>query len=325
MLAEKVQNTYVAIKKIQIYRQIKDWFWANTIYQAKVNLNDIQYNDSSEELFLPSFQIKLYKENQKYHFLLKESNVRLAKRLAQQFKAEFSVNENQELIVAIEGIKARILTEQDLEIVKEIFEQGVYNFIDNGELVAIDIGMNVGLASLYFASRNNIKAVYSFEPFKVTFQNALDNFQLNPDLKSKINPFEYGLSDRQETMTVEFNESVKASIGLEGVPQYIQKNQIGSVIKEDILIKDVTEVLTPIFDKHEGIDFMAKIDCEGSEYNIFESLDQANLLRKFKIIIMEWHEKGPQKLEDYLQKNGFTVFSRRPKSTTIGMIYAVRS
>jgi hypothetical protein len=70
---------------------------------------------------------------------------------------------------------------------------------------------------------------------------------------------------------------------------------------------------------------MAKIDCEGSEYEILDALDQANLLNKFKIVIMEWHEKGPEKLETYLRKNNFTIFSRRPKSKAIGMIYAVRS
>lgn len=185
--------------------------------------------------------------------------------------------------------------------------------------------MNVGWASLYFASQNNTKAVYAYEPFKINFQEALDNFRLNPELSTKINPFDYGLGGQEETITVEFDYSVKASIGVEGIPEEFKKNKAKSLVKEDILVKDVCQVLSPIFAQYEDIDFMAKIDCEGSEYDIFESLDQANFLRKFKIIVMEWHEKGPQKLEDYLRKNGFTVFSRRPKSKTIGMIYAVRS
>lgn len=91
------------------------------------------------------------------------------------------------------------------------------------------------------------------------------------------------------------------------------------------MVKSASQILGDIFAQHPDVDFMTKIDCEGSEYDILAVLDQAGLLNKFKIIIMEWHEKGSNELVKYLTKNHFTIFSRRPKSKTVGMIYAVRS
>jgi FkbM family methyltransferase len=324
MLVENLYKLQQFLKKLQIYRRIPDWFWCEKIVGAGVSFHKLDYERDTSKILIKPFNFVISKNKHQYHFLLKEKNVRLAQELKQDFNLKFQTNEKQELIINLDGIISIIQCEQDLEIIKEIFIQGVYNFIYNQPLVVIDIGMNTGWASLYFARRDNVQAVYSYEPFKKTYEEALGNFSLNPGLSNKIHAFNYGLGAKEEKITVEYDYQVKASIGVEGIPENLKKNKSKSLQTEDIFLKSASEVFVPIFAQYPEVDFMAKIDCEGSEYDILESLDRANLLSRFKIIIMEWHEKGPDKLVEYLTKAGFAIFSRRPKSKTIGMIYGLR-
>lgn len=324
MLVQNFDKLQQFLKKSQIYRRIPDWFWSEKIFEGDLSFNQLEYDKNTNKILLKPFNFSVSKDENRYHFLLKEKNIRLARTLVKDFNTEFTINEKQELVINIQGIKSVIQCEQDLEIIKELFVQGVYNVIHDKPLIVIDIGMNIGWVSLYYAIQNNVQAIYSYEPFKQTYQEALNNFNLNSEIAQKIHPFNYGISDKNETINVEYDYELKASIGVEGIPDNMKKNQ-ESLQKEEIEIKSATEIFTPIFNQYPEVDFIAKIDCEGSEYQILESLEKANLLSRFKIIIMEWHEKGPDELVEYLTKANFTIFSRRPKSKTIGMIYAVRS
>ncbi len=97
-----------------------------------------------------------------------------------------------------------------------------------------------------------------------------------------------------------------------------------SLPKEEISLKPISEELSSIISQHPDMDIIAKIDCEGSEYEIFDSLAAKGQLNQIKIIMMEWHRKGPDELADYLRQAGFAIFSRLPRSSNIGAIYAVR-
>lgn len=325
MIVEKVNQLQDFLKQKQVHNRIPDWFWAKKIVNNDISFHKLNYDQSTGNIFIKPFNFFLSKNNTNYDFLLKEKNVRFANNLNQDYQSKFGSNDKGELTVNVGGIQVVIKCEQDLEIIKEVFIQGVYNFIFDQPLAVIDIGMNTGWVSLYFATQANVKAVYSFEPFKATYEEAVNNFSLNPELSKKIHPFHYGIGGKDETVKVEYNYELKASIGVDGIPENMKNKSDASLITEEIVLKSASDVMKPIFDQHSDIDFMGKIDCEGSEYAIFESLDSANLLSRFKIIIMEWHEKGPDKLVEYLTKNNFTIFSRRPKSKTIGMIYAVRN
>lgn len=41
--------------------------------------------------------------------------------------------------------------------------------------IVIDIGANIGLASLFFAARKNVIKVIGYEPLRSTYQKALHN------------------------------------------------------------------------------------------------------------------------------------------------------
>ena len=65
------------------------------------------------------------------------------------------------------------------------------------------------------------------------------------------------------------------------------------------------------------------MDCEGGEYEIFESLSESGVIAKIDYLMMEWHDKGAEVLEEVLLENGFMCFSQR-LAVNSGMIYAVK-
>ena len=47
-------------------------------------------------------------------------------------------------------------------------------------------------------------------------------------------------------------------------------------------------------------------------------------VKAIKIIMMEWHKKGPDALVKHLQDFGFIIFSRMPRSKNVGTLYAIK-
>lgn len=323
MLKKQFLKTKKFWRNLKNFQRIPNWYWVDKIPELKMSFNDVEVERGSDKLFLKPLEIYVTKE--KHNFLLKKEVLNQAKFLKKKLNARFFLDENDELIIEVEGIKAIIQTASEISIVWEIFWLGIYNFIYDRPVVMLDIGMNTGFASLYFAKQENVRSIFSYEPFKMTYQQALRNFDLNPEISHKIQPFSYGIAAEEKTVTVEFDYDFKASIGVEGISE-AQKNKTKnqSFAKEDITVKPISEVLDSIIYQHQDIDIVAKIDCEGSEYEIFDSLVAKGQLNQIKIIMMEWHKKGPDKLVENLRQAGFAIFSRLPRSGHIGAIYAVR-
>src|SRR5215207_7496702 len=76
-----------------------------------------------------------------------------AKNIAQIAKGKFAF-ENDGLLLQINELKFKLDAFDELYILNEIFVEGCYN-LDTKEqqCVLVDIGMNVGICSLYFAQR----------------------------------------------------------------------------------------------------------------------------------------------------------------------------
>jgi hypothetical protein len=76
---------------------------------------------------------------------------------------------------------------------------------------------------------------------------------------------------------------------------------------------------------------MLKVDCEGSEFPIFESLERSGLLKSIRAMAIEWHrtwehDKNQDQLLDPLMRNGFVVFDRTQASDLFaGQFWAVRT
>lgn len=323
MLAPTMLTTQNTIKMLKTFRHVPDFYWFQKIVESGISISDINFDKTSNTILLKPLGIRVTKE--KKIFLLKNKFLALAKSCIRNANAKFFASDEGELIVEIEGIKIIIDTEQELSIVREIFVDGTYNLISDRPTVIWDIGLNTGMSSLYFAAKENVVAIMGYEPFKMTYNQALRNIALNPEVAPKIKAFDYGVGAKEETLTLDYNYECKASVGIHGVTIQDKANAERSFSQEEIRLKPAGEVLASIQAQYPEADIIAKLDCEGSEYNIISALYADNKLSCLKGVMMEWHNQGPKPLEEYLRKSGFVIFSRRPKSKTIGAIYAVKS
>jgi len=228
------------------------------------------------------------------------------------------------IIVDWMGIKVLIKSRDDLQLISEIFRQSAYKFEIKGEVCAIDVGMNVGMASLYFARMPQVSAVHSFEPFSRPFQRALENFALNPEIRGKINPNNFGLAGKTEKLEVRCWDDATLSTSIRGGD--------GPII-DRISVKDATEALKPIIESasDDKLRIVLKLDCEGSEFAILESLDNAGMLKKVNIVMMEWHKWWSAELTNEtivgrLSAKGFITFDfLHLDNPDASLIYASRA
>lgn len=235
---------------------------------------------------------------------------------------EYSVHKNGKIVVSVDDCKFFIISENELFIMGEVFCNKCYDFyLPDRNITFIDIGMNVGIASLYFAKSKNASKVYSFEPFAATYNCAIEHFEMN-GVTEIIKPHLFGLGKTTHTLDLEYNENLKGHMST------VRDNRLsgGSTKKVSIDVVDATEALEPIFEEHRGSTFVMKIDCEGSEYDIFDRLSETGLLKNFKFITMEWHNFGGNnisQLEDIFQQNNFFYHVLGPRYLATGMMIAV--
>ena len=226
-----------------------------------------------------------------------------------------------DVIVTIDGISFYARIPDDLRFVDEIFFRSTYNFSLRKDCCVIDIGMNIGLVAMTFARKDFVKQVHSFEPFKGTYSRARANLSLNPEIAAKICAHNFGLADKDEDKTVLiYDESDSGAFSIRGS---------GSGTPAAISVRNAEKVLRPIIEaaKANGLTIVAKVDCEGSEFPIFETLEQHGLLSEISAFMVEWHRgimgKTQRDLIAPLLTHGFTVFDLTGK-TGNGFFYAVK-
>jgi len=198
-----------------------------------------------------------------------------------------------------------------LWVLREIFRKGCYNFAIRGESVVIDIGMNTGIAALSFAMRDDVVAVYGFEPAPSTYQKALANFALNP-LSDKIIHRQCGLGDSEKEVSIRFDNS--NSGGASMISEHGENRLTVEVL-------DASAEIGRIVRQHEAQSIVVKLDTEGAEKEIIERLDETGRLTEIDILIMEYHFGYDRFIEPVLLRNGFALFSHMETKT--GLIHAV--
>jgi hypothetical protein len=95
--------------------------------------------------------------------------------------------------------------------------------------------------------------------------------------------------------------------------------------EETVMIKDAAKEISSILEENEGKHVIVKCDCEGAEFEIFERLNEKNVISRLDVIIMEYHFEKPDMLINIFTENGFaaqTKVGSRKKKT--GYIYAIR-
>ena len=231
--------------------------------------------------------------------------------------------EGQSLKGRFEGCNFHICNKEDFHIFQEVFIQKDYDLELPGELVVADVGMNVGYASLRFASMPWVQEVHSFEPFEFPFARAMENFDLNPGMRTKIFPNGFGLFDANLQRQVRYDDQQTIATSVHGS---------GSGTDVTIQLREASAVLGPIIRKAKakGCRFMLKLDCEGSEFPIIENLHSTGLLNEIDVLLLEWHKwwdrsKSQRALIEPLLESGFLVLDRtRDDNPHAGVIMACK-
>jgi len=181
--------------------------------------------------------------------------------------------------------------------------------VEEGDIV-VDIGFNYGIFSLGALNKGASK-IYGFEPNKNIFDKVKNIY---PE-KDKVEIFNLAVSDSNQTVTFhEGYSTLSSSINL-SIPDYHQSYDVECVNFYDFIIKN----------KIDKIDFL-KVDCEGSEYAIFDVIPDG-FFSKIKKIHVEFHgNKGEEVLllVNKLERNGFEYEYEYGHSqySSIGLIFA---
>lgn len=187
-----------------------------------------------------------------------------------------------------------------------------YKYLEvNGKYV-IDIGMNIGDSSIYFAIKGAEKVI-AFEPFKKVFMIAKDNID-RMKLSNKIFPVNAGIGSG--------NSSIRISDLSETTDISLEEDETGL----DIPIYSLDNII----EQCPSFEIMLKMDCEGCEYQAFKTIKMENFA-KIKRIVMEYHH-GYESLKSLLEKNGFKCSVTKPYKSknrqnyvfNIGYLYAER-
>lgn len=227
----------------------------------------------------------------------------------------------------------KVRTKDEFNNVREVFEDQIYQyFINNSKKdVIIDVGMNIGDASLYFLKNARVEKVYAYEPFKETYLTAQENLKDFLRGAERLEIFPYGISDENATRTLLFNRGM--TCGQSTIEEMRKKNyefyarqgliQQKDNEEEQIETRDAAEVFLPILSRHQGCNIVLKMDCEGEEYGIVRRLFDTGILARFSFIMLEWHFKGSGDILYYLKQTGFSYWSIH-KNKDMGMVYAYR-
>lgn len=178
----------------------------------------------------------------------------------------------------------------------EIFGRGGYSFhplYQFKEFVVFDIGMNRGYAALKFANFDSCKEVYGFEINEEAYDFALENFGLNPELANKIKPHKFGLSNEDGEVDI---YCLPGADGVTTTEMEFTNYQSEWMKNKDRMktkkarVKEAGTVISNILKNiNTDVKLVLKIDTEGSEYKIIDSLINEGVLEEVDLIMGEIH------------------------------------
>jgi FkbM family methyltransferase len=171
-----------------------------------------------------------------------------------------------------------------------MFAVQLYRFHLPGDLIFVDVGMNIGLASLYFHSTHQGHS-YGFELVPDTFRAAKLNFELNLKASTKHTAYPYGLLDRDAEFTVTVDTQNSAG-------NSIFKESKGSPAQVSVEVKDAAVAIGKIFDAHPDSTFILKLDAEGAEFEILDRLSEQGLLGRFSLLLLELHQRDDRNSDE---------------------------
>ena len=175
-------------------------------------------------------------------------------------------------------------TDVCFQIANDIFAGNTYPNISfvSGVKTILDIGANVGAASVYLAMAYPNAQVYAFEPGSV----ALPLLQQNVAPLRNVSVFPYGLYSMRKAAPLFHgkHDSVESSVCSTG-----RTAGTGEAIRLESASQFLSEHNINIVD-------ILKIDTEGCEVPILQSL--SNYLSQVKVLYVEYHSERDRRLID---------------------------
>jgi len=191
----------------------------------------------------------------------------------------------------------------------EIFIAGEYFGVDDTEKngVIIDIGSNYGLFSIYAMEKYSPRRIVAVEP-------NYSCFTTSSDLLSGFQQFEVlnlAITEKTGRYSLEIENEISA------VGKIIEKED-GEIVGVDIntLMDRVGE---------DRIDLM-KIDCEGGELGIFQTITDPNMSKIDRFVIEYHSEEIYRTISEIITKSGFEIENIKTafESSEIGILIAKR-
>ena len=186
----------------------------------------------------------------------------------------------------------------------------VSGFNINNEDIVIDIGAHIGLFSLFVSQYCKNGKIFSYEPIEENYNILKENTELNK-IKNII-PFNSAVSNQSNKLKIFIDSDDSAHSIFESDKKFIEVN---------------STTIKSIFDENEIKNCnLLKLDCEGAEYQIIESIPKEYFLKIDKMII-EYHKANENiklynKLIQNLNDNLFKIKIEKI-SDSMGMIYAI--
>jgi FkbM family methyltransferase len=212
------------------------------------------------------------------------------------------------------GLKILVRCWKDLYPLEEVYVHKVYDqkpvrVPPNG--VVLDVGAHIGTFSLYAAKAYKAKKVYSFEPCPKNYATLKMNVQ-NNGLSNIVIPIPKAIDAQTGTRELFLDPRGDLFHSF-----YFSGQQTSTVKVECITLKQAI--------KENGIDHVdyLKMDCEGAEWEILETMDKETL-SKISTIGMEYHLKPREDFVKLLDRLGFNVLNLKEEWRNRTYILAIK-
>jgi len=171
------------------------------------------------------------------------------------------------------------------------------------DTIFIDIGANIGVFSLVAEQNPNVVAIHSFEPDGESFKYLEKNIVRNNSNRIYAHNFAISVNPGEARLTKHDGHSGISSI----------VNEQTELTGPYSLITIVNhEYLNSIFSPLKG-EYFVKIDVEGHEYEVLETLKATDFFPDIKAFFIEFDRKQSEKteqVENFLIKNLFIESGR---------------
>lgn len=187
--------------------------------------------------------------------------------------------------------------------------QGEQGFEINNDDVIIDIGGHIGLFALYCSQFCKNGKIFSFEPIKENYDLLIDNIEQNNIINVK--PFNVAVSDKVGRVPIYLSDDDHAAHSFYKVGK--KSIEIETTTLENIIQSEDIKKCN-----------LLKLDCEGAEYEIIDSLTNSTI-RKIERISLEYHlaHSESSRLVNLKNKlNSEYIVKDHPSNNGMGILFA---